>query len=170
MIKPFPHIASVSGSCCNNGWPVSFNTLAATPSMLVTRDDMHLDGSELDYNLGEFGACAVTDHDKVVRSCVLPQGGVGNRNITGFKAFSDRNHLNAVHQGFIHVQAGQCGFRLGDMVMTADILPELNPDPCTTLRHPVLSSNLCPCGTHLEEILAAALRAAHLYRESLCND
>jgi nicotinate dehydrogenase subunit A len=170
MNKPFPPIASVSGSCSNNGRPVSFSTLAATPLLLVTRDDMRLDGSELDYSLGEFGACAVTDYVKVVRSCVLPQGGVGNRNVTGFKAFSDRNQLNAVHQGLIDVQAAQCGCRLSDMVMTANILPELNPDPRTTLRRPVLSSNLCPCGTHREEILVAARRAAQLYRESLCNE
>jgi xanthine dehydrogenase iron-sulfur cluster and FAD-binding subunit A len=103
-------------------------------------------------------------------SCVLPQGGVANRNVTGFEASSDRNHLNAVHLGFIDVQSAQCGCRLSDMVMTANILPDLNPDPCTTLRRPVLSSNLCPCGTHLEEILAAARRAARLYRESLCNE
>jgi nicotinate dehydrogenase subunit A len=170
MNKPFPPIASVSGSCGANGRPASFSTLSVTPLLLVTRNDLHLDGSELGYSLGEFGACAMIDHDNAAHSCVLPQGGVANRNVTGFEASSDRNHLNAVHLGFIDVQSAQCGCRLSDMVMTANILPDLNPDPCTTLRRPVLSSNLCPCGTHLEEILAAARRAARLYRESLCNE
>jgi nicotinate dehydrogenase subunit A len=140
--------------------------VSAHASLLtVLRNDLCLNSPKYGCGLGECGACTVLVDGVAARSCVIPAGAVGGRQITTLEGLGGPGKLHPVQQAFIDEQAAQCGYCLsGMMVMTAALLAR-NPDPSDEEIRRELSGNLCRCGTHLE-ILRAVRRAAELMREA----
>jgi nicotinate dehydrogenase subunit A len=66
-------------------------------------------------------------------------------------------------QAFEEEQAGQCGYCLTGMLMSAKALLEHNPDPTDLEIRQALDGNLCRCGSHLR-IVRAVRRAADALR------
>ena len=133
--------------------------------LTVLRNDFCLNSPKYGCGLGECGACTVLVDGVAARSCVIPAGGLGNRQVTTLEGLGSPGKLHPVQQAFIDEQAAQCGYCLsGMMVMTAALLAR-TPDPSDEEIRRELSGNLCRCGTHLE-ILKAVKRAAELMRSA----
>ncbi|MES2688438.1 MAG: (2Fe-2S)-binding protein [Pseudomonadota bacterium] len=133
--------------------------------LTVLRNDFCLNSPKYGCGLGECGACTVLVDGVAARSCVIPAGGLGGRQVTTLEGLGSAGQLHPVQQAFIDEQAAQCGYCLsGMMVMTAALLAR-NPDPTDEEIRRELSGNLCRCGTHLE-ILKAVRRAAELMRSA----
>jgi nicotinate dehydrogenase subunit A len=131
--------------------------------LTVLRNDFCLNSPKYGCGLGECGACTVLVDGVAARSCVIPAGGLGGRQVTTLEGLGSPDQLHPVQQAFIDEQAAQCGYCLsGMMVMTAALLAR-KPDPSDEEIRRELSGNLCRCGTHLE-IIKAVRRAAELMR------
>jgi nicotinate dehydrogenase subunit A len=140
--------------------------LAAQASLLhVLRNDLCLNSPKYGCGLGECGACTVLVDGVAARSCVIPAGGVGDRQITTLEGLGAPGQLHPVQQAFIDEQAAQCGYCLSGMIVMTAALLARNPDPTDAEIRRELSGNLCRCGTH-REILKAVKRAAELMRSA----
>ncbi|HUG21420.1 (2Fe-2S)-binding protein [Piscinibacter sp.] len=140
------------------------HALAAPPDaplLQVLRNDLGLNGPKYGCGLGECGACLVLVDGVAARSCVIPAGGVAQREITTLEGLGTREHPHPVQQAFIDAQAAQCGYCLNGMVVATVALLRRMPRPTDEQVRAALSHNLCRCGTHLE-ILQAVHHAAEL--------
>jgi nicotinate dehydrogenase subunit A len=131
------------------------------PLLQVLRNDLCLNGPKYGCGLGEGGACLVLIDGTPARSCVIPAGGVQDRDITTLEGLPARAgaKIHPVQQAFIDAQAAQCGYCLNGMIIATVGLLEAEPNPTDARVRGALSHNLCRCGTHLE-ILDAVQRAA----------
>jgi nicotinate dehydrogenase subunit A len=130
-----------------------------TALLYVLRNDLALNGPKFGCGLGECGACTVIMDGVAARSCVIPVGGCGERDIVTLEGLGSRDRLDPVQDAFIHEQAAQCGYCLNGMIMTTKALLMRNAHPSEQEILEALRYNLCRCGAHVE-IVRAALRAA----------
>jgi len=64
-----------------------------------------------------------------------------------------------VQSAFLELQAGQCGYCISGMIVSAVALLRDNPQPTRAEVSAALDRNLCRCGTHVrfvDAVLAAA--------------
>jgi nicotinate dehydrogenase subunit A len=74
----------------------------------------------------------------------------------------DRPH--PLQQAFLDEQAGQCGYCLTGILISAKALLDQNPSPSRAEIAQGLDDNICRCGSH-NRILRAVERAAERMRE-----
>jgi nicotinate dehydrogenase subunit A len=148
-----------------NGQPHALQVPPEAPLMMVLRNDLGLNGPKYGCGLGECGACTVLVDGIAARSCVIPVGGVADREITTLEGLRRGDTLHPVQQAFIDAQAAQCGYCMNGMIMMAAALLAREADPSEEDVRRELSANLCRCGTHLE-IVQAVLLAARRMREA----
>jgi len=67
--------------------------------------------------------------------------------------------LHPLQQAFLDEQAGQCGYCLSGIILSAKALLDSNPKPSRTQIVEALDRHLCRCGTH-QRIIRAVERAA----------
>ena len=130
-----------------------------TPLLYVLRNDLFLAGAKFGCGLAQCGACTVLVDGKATRSCVTPIGTLGNSEITTIEALGTIEKPHPLQKAFIDEQAGQCGYCLNGMIMTAADLLKRNPQPKEDDVRTALAGNLCRCGSH-NRIVRAVLRAA----------
>ena len=94
-------------------------------------------------------------------SCILPIAAVGDRKITTLEGLLEEGKPNKLQQAFIDEQAAQCGYCISGMVMRAQALLRVNPNPTDDEIRKYMRPNLCRCGTHAA-IMRAIKRAASL--------
>jgi len=127
--------------------------------LYVLRDDLNLKGPRFGCGLSQCGACTVIMDGNTVRSCSIPVTAARNRNITTLEGLGSVARPHPLQKAFIEEQAGQCGYCLNGMIMTAKVLLDKNPNPTDSEIKQALDGNLCRCGSHLR-IVRAIQRAA----------
>jgi nicotinate dehydrogenase subunit A len=144
---------------CVNGAAHRLDVMPDTPLLLVLRNDLALNGPKYGCGLGECGACTVLVDGNAARSCCIPVGIVGGRQITTLEGLGTPQRPHPVQAAFIAEQGAQCGYCLNGMIMTVAALLRRDPHPTEAAIAQALRYNLCRCGTHIE-IMRAAVRAA----------
>ena len=142
-----------------NGGTHSLDIAPETPLLLVLRNDLALNGPKYGCGLGECGACTVLIDGVAARSCCIPVGIVGEREITTLEGLGTPERPHPVQAAFIAEQGAQCGYCLNGMIMTVAALLRRDPYPAEAAIAQALRYNLCRCGAHVE-IMRAAVRAA----------
>jgi nicotinate dehydrogenase subunit A len=132
-----------------------------TPLLYALRNDIGLNGPKFGCGLAQCGACTVQMDGAAIRSCVTPVVSAAGKKITTIEGVGDVAHPGVVQAAFIAEQAGQCGYCLSGMVMSATALLQNNHDPSDADIRTALNGNLCRCGSHLR-ILRAVKRAARV--------
>ncbi len=132
-----------------------------TPLLYVLRNELELNGPQFGCGLEQCGACMVLIGSEAKQSCKLPVSEVGQAPITTLEGLSVDGELHPVQQAFIDEQAGQCGYCLNGMIISAAALLWKNSHPGDAEIRQALDGNLCRCGSHLR-ILRAVKRAAQL--------
>ena len=146
-----------------NGAPCQW-TLDENLSLLDALRQQGCRGTRFGCGLGQCGACTVQLNGQAVQSCDTRLWQVRDKSVTTVEAL----HSQVPHpliQAFEDEQAGQCGYCLSGMLMSAKALLEQNLDPTERDIRQALDGNLCRCGSHLRIVravrrAAAALRAA----------
>jgi nicotinate dehydrogenase subunit A len=123
------------------------------------REFVGLTGTKTGCDGGECGACTVLINGVAARSCCIPVGVVGGREVTTLEGLGTAENLHPVQAAFIAEQGAQCGYCLNGMIMTVAALLRHDPNPTEAVIAQALRYNLCRCGTHVE-IMRSALRAA----------
>ena len=142
-----------------NGATHGLMVAAETPLLFILRNDLALNGPKYGCGLGECGACTVLIEGVAARSCCIPVGIVGGREITTLEGVGTAERPHPVQAAFIAEQGAQCGYCLNGMIMTVVALLRRDPHPAGDAIAQALRHNLCRCGAHVE-IMRAAVRAA----------
>src|SRR5580700_3619650 len=147
-----------------NGRPVSVAAEAATPLLDVLRNQLDLKGSRYGCGLEQCGSCVVLVDGEPVYACSREIGTVAGRSITTIEGIGSAERPHPLQQAFLDEQAGQCGYCLSGIIMSAKALLDRNPSPTRGEIVRALDKNLCRCGAH-PRILRAVEKAAAMLRE-----
>ena len=143
-----------------NGRAVSIPVAGDTPLLDVLRNHLDLKGSRYGCGLEQCGSCMVTIDGKAEYSCAREVASVAGRRVETVESLS----AHPLRQAFLDEQAGQCGYCLSGILMSAKALLDHNVSPSRAEIVTALDGHLCRCGAHPRilravEKAAAALRA-----------
>jgi nicotinate dehydrogenase subunit A len=152
---PDPIDIELNGQACQ--WSLDENL-----SLLEALRQQGCLGARFGCGLGQCGACTVQLDGNAVQSCDTRLWQVRGKSVVTVEALHSQPPHPLV-QAFEEEQAGQCGYCLTGMLMSAKALLEHNPDPTDLEIRQALDGNLCRCGSHLR-IVRAIRRAADALR------
>ena len=147
-----------------NGRPVRVTALETTPLLDVLRNQLDLKGARYGCGLEQCGSCMVLLDGEPIYACSREIGTVAGRSITTIEGLGSAAQPHPLQQAFLDEQAGQCGYCLSGIVISAKALLDSNPSPTRADIAAALDKNLCRCGAH-PRILRAVEKAAAVLRE-----
>ena len=131
-----------------------------TPLLDVLRNTLDLKGSRYGCGLEQCGSCMVLVDGEPVHACSREVGTVAGRRIETVESLAD----HPLRQAFLDEQAGQCGYCLSGILVTAKALLDRTPRPTREQIVAALDKHLCRCGTQ-SRIIRAVERASVLLTE-----
>ena len=129
----------------------------------VLRNQLDLQGTRYGCGLEQCGSCMVLLDGEPIHACSREIGTVAGRNITTIEGLGSAARPHPLQQAFLDEQAGQCGYCLSGIVISAKALLDRNPSPTRAEIAAALDRNLCRCGAH-PRILRAVEKAAAMLR------
>jgi isoquinoline 1-oxidoreductase alpha subunit len=142
-----------------NGGSHELDVPSDMPLIWVLRDVVGLTGTKFGCGIAQCGACTVHLDGRPVRSCILPVGSVGTRQVTTIEAVGETDAGKKIQQAWIALDVPQCGYCQSGQVMSAAALLARVPKPEDTDIDSAMSGNICRCGTY-PRIRAAIKQAA----------
>src|SRR5690606_22192812 len=115
--------------------------------------------------LEQCGCCMVLIDGKAEKCCAKPVWSVAGKRVTTIEGLGTPEHPHPLQKAFIEEQAGQCGYCLSGIIISAKALLDRNPQPSRAEIAAALDGNICRCGSH-GRILRAVERAAAAMREA----
>ena len=133
-----------------------------TPLLDILRNNLGLTGTRFGCGVEQCGACMVLVDGAPVQSCNSALDAVAGKEITTIEGLAGGDGtLHPLQQAFLDEQAGQCGYCLSGILISAKALLDRNPNPSRREIAAALDDNLCRCGSHVR-ILTAVERAAKI--------
>ena len=142
-----------------NGRPVSLSIDSTTPLLSVLRDDLDLRGSKFGCGTEQCGACMVLIDGKPEYSCSREAATVEGKTVTTVEGLSGTAGSHPLQQAMLDEQAGQCGYCLSGILISAAALLASNPKPSRADIIAALDPHLCRCGIH-NRVIRAVQKAA----------
>lgn len=130
-----------------------------TPLLYVLRNDCDLRGTRFGCGVGQCGACHVLLDGVSVPACDTPVWAIEGKAVVTVEGLGGGTGLHPLQQAFIDEQAGQCGYCLSGILVSAAALLAQQPQPTEAQVRQVLDKHLCRCGAH-NRIVRGVLRAA----------
>lgn len=130
-----------------------------TSLLEVLRNDLNLKAAKFGCGLGQCGACFVWINGHLTPSCDTPIEYVDGKDIWTLEGLGSEDEPHRLQSAFLENQAGQCGYCLSGILMSASALLRDNPMPTRDEIATALDRNLCRCGTH-QRIIDAVLSAS----------
>src|SRR5258707_3815935 len=135
-----------------------------TTSLLeVLRNHLGLMGTRYGCGLEQCGCCMVLIDDQPAYACTREVGTVAGRTVTTIEGLGTQAAPHPLQQAFLDEQAGQCGYCLSGILISAKALLDRSPNPSRSDIVAALDKHLCRCGAH-QRILRAVERAAAALR------
>ncbi|MCE2783152.1 (2Fe-2S)-binding protein [Limnohabitans sp.] len=132
-----------------------------TPLLSLLRNELGLSGPKLGCGEGECGACMVLVDGRPQTSCNLPLWAVKGHAVTTLEGLGKPGQPHALQQAFVEENAGQCGYCLSGILVSASALLQHTAEPTRAQICQALDKHLCRCGAH-ERIIRAVQRAAQM--------
>lgn len=136
-----------------------------TPLLHVLRNELGLVAARFGCGLEACGACTVLVDGTPAYACTLTVDALAGRAVTTLEGIGSRDHPHALQQAFLDTQAGQCGYCLSGIILSAKALLDRDPAPTRAAIADALDGHLCRCGAH-HRILTAIERAAAALRDA----
>jgi nicotinate dehydrogenase subunit A len=134
-----------------------------TPLLNVLRNELGLMGTRFGCGLEQCGCCTVLIDGKPEKCCAKPIHSAAGKSIVTVEGLGTPQQPHPLQQAFIDEQAGQCGYCLSGIIVSAKALLDQNPNPTRAEIASALDDNICRCGTH-NRILRAVQKAASVMR------
>ncbi|HZT46817.1 MAG TPA: (2Fe-2S)-binding protein [Hyphomicrobiaceae bacterium] len=131
----------------------------ASPLLDVLRSQLGLRGTHFGCGANQCGACNVLIDGQAVAACDTPLWAAAGKSIVTVEGLGTPERPHPLQRAFLAEQAGQCGYCLSGILISAAALLARNPDPSEAQVRAALDRNLCRCGAH-NRIVRAVLRAA----------
>jgi nicotinate dehydrogenase subunit A len=147
-----------------NERPVSVTADGDTPLLDVLRNRLGLVGTKFGCGQEQCGSCMVLVDGKPEKSCGTALSTVAGKAVVTIEGLGTPAQPHPLQQAFLDEQAGQCGYCLPGILVSAKALLDRNPAPSRREIALALDDNICRCGSHAR-ILRAVERAARQMRE-----
>ena len=147
-----------------NGSAVSVTADGDTPLLDILRNHLGLVGTKFGCGQEQCGCCMVLVDGRAEKSCGKALSTVAGKEIVTIESLGTRDRPHPLQQAFLDEQAGQCGYCLPGILISAKALLDHNPAPSRAEIATALDDNICRCGSHIR-ILRAIERAARRMRE-----
>ena len=142
-----------------NGAERQVEAAAGATLLDVLRNQLGLMGTRYGCGLEQCGCCMVLVDGEPVYSCTREAGTLAGRSVTTVEGLGSAEKPHPIQQAFLDEQAGQCGYCLSGIIMSAKALLDRNPKPSRADIVAALDKHLCRCGAH-QRIIRAVERAA----------
>ena len=142
-----------------NGEARSIGAPGTTSLLEALRNHLGLMGTRYGCGLEQCGCCMVLVDGQPAYACTRELGTVAGRQVTTVEGLGTAAQPHPLQQAFLDEQAGQCGYCLSGILMSAKALLDRNPNPSRADIVAALDKHLCRCGAH-QRILRAVERAA----------
>jgi isoquinoline 1-oxidoreductase alpha subunit len=139
-----------------NGKSYDVDVEADTPLLWVLRDTIGLTGTKYGCGIAQCGACTVHIDGTATRSCQVPVGSLGGRQVKTIESLAQDGSLHPVQQAWIDFDVPQCGYCQSGMMMAVVALLKRSPKP-TDADIDAAITNICRCGTY--QRIRAAIHA-----------
>jgi nicotinate dehydrogenase subunit A len=146
-----------------NGAPVSVSVGEDTPLLDVLRNHLGLKGTKFGCGLEQCGCCMVLIDGEPAKSCGKALATVAGKTVLTIEGLGTPEAPHPLQAAFLDEQAGQCGYCLPGILVTAKALLDRNKTPSRAEIAQALDDNICRCGSHVR-ILKAVERAAAAMR------
>jgi len=147
-----------------NGSAVSVTADGDTPLLDILRNHLGLVGTKFGCGQEQCGCCMVLVDGRPEKSCGTALATVAGKAITTIEDLGTPERRHPLQQAFLDEQAGQCGYCLSGILISAKALLDSNSAPSRAEIAKALDDNICRCGSHVR-ILRAVERAARVLRE-----
>jgi aerobic-type carbon monoxide dehydrogenase small subunit (CoxS/CutS family) len=141
-----------------NGRPVHIDGDGTKPLLSVLRGELGLRGSRFGCGTEQCGACMVLIDGEPSYSCARAIETLAGKAVTTVEGLAPGGVLSPLQQAFLDEQAGQCGYCLSGILISATALLARNPHPSRGDIAAALDRHLCRCGVH-NRIMRAVARA-----------
>ena len=142
-----------------NGAAVTVDAADNAPLMDVLRNHLRLTSVRYGCGAEQCGTCMVLIDGAPAFSCTRELGSVAGRSVTTVEGLGTPERPHALQRALLDEQAGQCGYCLSGIMISAAALLARNPRPGREEIVQALDRHLCRCGTHVR-VLRAVERAA----------
>jgi nicotinate dehydrogenase subunit A len=146
-----------------NGSAVSVGAGPDTPLLEVLRNHLGLMGTKFGCGLEQCGCCMVLVDGEPAKSCGKALSTVAGKSVLTIEGLGTPDRPHPLQAAFLDEQAGQCGYCLPGILISAKALLDKNPAPSRREIAHALDDNICRCGSHIR-ILKAVERAAAAMR------
>jgi nicotinate dehydrogenase subunit A len=146
-----------------NGETRTVEVTGDTSLLEVLRNHLGLAGTRFGCGLEQCGSCMVLVDGEPMQACSRDIATMAGRGITTIEGLGTNGKLHPLQQAFLDEQAGQCGYCLSGILISAKALLDRNPRPSRSDIVAALDKHLCRCGAH-QRILRAVERAAAAMR------
>jgi nicotinate dehydrogenase subunit A len=145
-----------------NGANLSVTVADDVPLLDVLRNHLDLKGSRYGCGLEQCGSCMVLIDGKAEYSCAREIATLAGRHVETVESLG----AHPLRQAFLDEQAGQCGYCLSGILISAKALLDTNKNPTRAEIVSALDVHLCRCGAH-PRILRAVEKAAAVLRQGV---
>jgi len=145
-----------------NGKPAAVEAEAAATLLDVLRGDLGLMGARFGCGLGQCGACTVLVDGRPANACAVEAASLAGKAVTTLEGLGTPEAPHPLQAAFLELQAGQCGYCLSGILMSAKALLDHNPAPTRAEIAAALNGHLCRCGVHNRILDAVALAASRM--------
>ena len=147
-----------------NGLPVSVSLdNEETPLLDVLRNELGLMGTRFGCGLEQCGCCMVLIDGVAEKCCTKPIWSILGKQVTTVEGLGSADRPHPLQFAFLEEQAGQCGYCLAGILVSAKALLDKNPSPTRAEIAQALDGNICRCGSH-NRIIRAVEKAAAAIR------
>ncbi|MBT3778840.1 MAG: (2Fe-2S)-binding protein, partial [Rhodospirillaceae bacterium] len=136
---------------------------ADLPLIYVLRNELGLTGTRYGCGLEQCGSCMVLIDGEPSYACARAMDSVAGRTVQTIEDLGTVADPHPLQQAFLDEQAGQCGYCLSGILISAKALLDRNPSPSRADIVAALDGHLCRCGAH-SRIIRAVDRAAAMLR------
>jgi len=111
----------------------------------ILREHFLLTGVKEGCGEGECGACSVLINGRLTNSCITAVGSLEGSYVITVEGFKDTKQYQLLEDTFAKAGAVQCGFCTPGMIMAAQSLLVVNPNPTEEDIREAISGNICRC-------------------------
>jgi nicotinate dehydrogenase subunit A len=142
-----------------NGAAVTLDLPEDATLLHALRGPAGLSGPRFGCGAEQCGACMVLLDGAPAYACALAAGTAAGRAVTTVEGLGTEEDPHPLQAAFLAEQAGQCGYCLPGILISAAALLAREPDPEEGAIREALDPHLCRCGSH-NRIIRAVRRAA----------
>lgn len=118
------------------------------PLLWALRQELGMVGTKFGCGIGMCGACTVHVDGVATRSCSLPVGSIGTKQVTTIEALGESPVGQALQAAWLEEDVMQCGYCQAGQLMNATALLTSNPNPSQDEIENAMRGNICRCACY----------------------